>query len=109
MNKRVLLVEDDEGLARILRHNLFHAAFDVECVSDDEVAPARAEEFKPNVVLLDLGLPNRNGFELCAAWSRERRFPIIIITARDRKEDELGGFRAGADHYVRKPFDFDTL
>lgn len=109
MKKRVLLVEDDEGLASILRHNLLHAGFEVECVPDGGLAPERAEAFKPHVVLLDLGLPGRSGFDLCADWSRDRRFPIIIITARDRKEDELGGFRAGADHYVRKPFDFDTL
>ena len=54
-------------------------------------------------------LPGQNGLELCALWRREGRLPIIMVTSRDRKQDELRGLQLGADDYITKPFDLDTL
>ncbi len=109
MNKRVLIVEDDEVLAQVLHHNLVHAGLDVDCVGNAEDALHAAKRFRPDVVLLDLMLPGGNGLALCKIWSRERRFPVIMVTARDTKDDELQGFQAGADDYVTKPFDLERL
>jgi DNA-binding response OmpR family regulator len=109
MSKRVLVVEDDEILAQVLSHNLSHEGFEVRCVNNGTQALAEAKAFAPDVALLDVTLPGTNGIDLCRAWSRERRFSIILVTAKDRKDDELRGFRAGADDYVTKPFDLDTL
>jgi DNA-binding response OmpR family regulator len=109
MSKRVMIVEDDEVLAQVVSHNLAHEGFEVRCVNNGEDALREAKTFGPDVVLLDVMLPERNGFDLCGIWSLERRFPIIMMTARDRKDDELTGFRAGADDYITKPFDLDRL
>ena len=109
MNKRVLIVEDDDVLAQVVSHNLVHEGFDVRHVDNGEDALREARTFGPDVVLLDVMLPGRSGLDLCGIWSRERRFPVIIMTARDRKDDELSGFRAGADDYITKPFDLERL
>ncbi|MBM3777971.1 MAG: response regulator transcription factor [Acidimicrobiia bacterium] len=109
MQKRILLVEDDHVLAEVLSHNLVHEGFEVRCVADGKLALDAAKTFAPDLALLDVMLPGRSGFDLCATWRRERRFPIIIVTARDRKEDELRGFQSGADDYVTKPFNLETL
>jgi two-component system, OmpR family, response regulator VicR len=107
--KRVLIVEDDEVLAQVVAHNLVHEHFDVRCVTNGTDALREAKAFVPDVALLDLTLPGSSGLELCRIWSRERRFPIIMMTARDRKDDELAGFGAGADDYITKPFDLERL
>jgi two-component system response regulator VicR len=108
-SKRVLVVEDDEVLAQVVMHNLLHEGFDVRWANTGTAALREAKTFAPDVALLDVMLPEKSGLELCAIWSAERRFPIIIITARDRKDDELRGFRAGADDYITKPFDLERL
>jgi DNA-binding response OmpR family regulator len=109
LKKRILLVEDDELLADILCHNLEQEGFDVRRVADGELALNAARTFSPDLALLDLMLPGRSGFDLCAAWRQEGRFPIIVVTARDQKEDKIRGLRTGADDYITKPFDLDEL
>src|SRR5207302_6739545 len=95
--------------SQVLCHHLTSEGFDVQAVADGQKALSAADAFSPDLVLLDLTLPGRSGLELCAAWRHGRRFPIIIITSRDRKSDALKGFEMGADDYVTKPFDLDML
>ena len=109
MKKRVLIVEDDAPLAEVLRHNLSHEGFEVEWAADGNRAVTAAKAFAPDLVLLDLTLPGRSGMELCSTWAHERRFPVIMLTSRDRKVDTLRGLEIGADDYVTKPFDLDEL
>lgn len=109
MKKRVLVVEDDANLSALLRENLLFEGFTVECVADGDLAIGRAKTFMPDLVLLDIMLPNTSGFELCGALRGNGRTPILIVSARGQKADKLRGLNLGADDYITKPFDLDEL
>jgi len=109
MKKRILVVEDDSGLARVLGDNLTFDGFDVECVATGTSAVSRARTFLPDLVVLDIMLPDTDGFELCGVLRQGGRLPIIILTARSQKADKLRGFNLGADDYITKPFDLEEL
>lgn len=109
MSKRILVVDDDLAMGQVLTHNLRHEGFDVRWVTEGNVAIAEARSFRPDLVLLDVTLPGVSGFELAKAWNVERRFPVIMITARSQRDDELRGLRVGADDYIMKPFNLETL
>jgi DNA-binding response OmpR family regulator len=109
MKKRVLLVEDDEALADIVCHNLRQEGFDVHRVANGDVALDAAMAFAPDVALVDVMIPGRNGFDLCGSWREQGRFPVILVTVRDRREDKIRGFKMGADDYITKPFHLEEL
>jgi DNA-binding response OmpR family regulator len=111
MNKRVLIVDDDKALTRLLRDNFELEGFNVECSDIGTDALQRARQFSPNLVLLDLMLPNSvNGLDLCRAFTEGRdKTPVIILTARGEKDDRVRGLTLGADDYVVKPFAFEEL
>lgn len=109
MKQRVLVVEDDPVLTRVLHDNLVYEGFDVRCVADGLLAMGAAREFAPDLVLLDVNLPGQSGFDLCAAWRQGSRFPIILLTAKGQKPDKIRGLKLGADDYVTKPFDLEEL
>jgi len=109
MTKRVLIVEDDAALARVLSDNLTFEGFEVEWVADGICAIDRARAVALDLILLDVMLPGRNGFELCGLLRQGRRTPIIFLTARSDKADKLAGLDLGADDYVVKPFDLEEL
>jgi DNA-binding response OmpR family regulator len=109
VKKRILVVEDDQALARVLTDNLTYSGFDVEAVEGGDEVLAAARAFGPDLVLLDAMLPGMNGFDLCGLLRAGGRTPIIMLSARDQKADILRGLEAGADDYITKPFDFDEL
>lgn len=109
MKKRVLVVEDDKALADIVCHNLKHEGFEVQRVADGAVALKTAKAFAPDLVLLDLRLPGADGLALCEAWRAQGNCHVIMMTARNRKDDKLLGLKMGADDYITKPFDLDEL
>jgi len=109
MKKRILVVEDDAALARVLRDNLSFAGFEVECVQDGDQAVAKARTMAPDLILLDLMLPGRDGFTLCGVLRQGGRTPLIMLTARSQKADKIRGLELGADDYVTKPFHVDEL
>ena len=109
MKKRVLLVEDDPVLTRVLRDNLTFEGFDVTSVADGIQAQSLEKELSPDLVLLDVNLPGRSGFELCELWRRQSQVPIILLTAMGQKGDKIRGLQLGADDYVTKPFDLEEL
>jgi two-component system response regulator VicR len=109
MKKRILIVEDDAALARVLSDNLTFSGYDVEHVDDGAAVIREVRAFSPDLVLLDLMLPGADGFELCGLIRQGGRTPVIILTARDQKIDKLRGLELGADDYVTKPFDFEEL
>jgi DNA-binding response OmpR family regulator len=109
VKKRVLIVEDDAPLARVLHDNLVFEGFDVDCAGDGNQAVQFARESPPDLVILDVMLPGRNGFELVGPLRRGGETPIIMLTARAEKADKLKGLNLGADDYVTKPFDLDEL
>lgn len=108
MSKRILLAEDDASLSRTLRDNLTLEGFDVEWACDGNAAVEAFDAFAPDLVLLDIGLPGQTGFELCRRW-RARGTPIIMVTAKGRKEDKLEAFSLGVDDYITKPFELQEL
>jgi two-component system KDP operon response regulator KdpE len=105
----VLVIEDDTSLRRALRTSLKARALDViECPTAEEGLVLVADD-RPDVVLLDLGLPDLDGIE---ALKRMRAFsdvPVVVLTARDRQRDKIEALDAGADDYVTKPFDVEEL
>jgi DNA-binding response OmpR family regulator len=109
MKKRLLVVEDDVSLARVLRDNLVFDGFDVECVTDGNTAVTRVREFTPDLVVLDIMLPGTSGFDLCGLLRLGGRIPIIIVSARGQKADRLRGLNLGADDYITKPFDVEEF
>lgn len=109
MKKRILVVEDDAALARVLRDNLGFEGFQVQCVADGALAINAARAFAPDLVLLDIMLPGKSGLDLCRIWREGSRLPVILLTARAQKADKLRGLKMGADDYVTKPFDLEEL
>jgi DNA-binding response OmpR family regulator len=109
LKKRILIVEDDEGMAQVLQHNLRLEGFEVEWIADGDSAIRVARGFAPDLVLLDLTLRGKSGLDLAAVWRHQHNFSIIMLTAKDRKEDKLRGLQGGADDYITKPFDLDEL
>jgi len=110
MNRqRILIVEDDRALARVLSDNLSFSGFDVDWVDDGAEVLNKVRSTSPDLVLLDLMLPGRDGFNLCGLIRQGGRTPVIMLTARDQKVDKLKGLELGADDYITKPFDFEEL
>jgi DNA-binding response OmpR family regulator len=110
MKRRILVVEDDTALARLLCDNLIYEGFEVALASDGNRALREHSVFHPDLVLLDLTLPGLDGLEVCRKLNREQaRTGIIILTARTQKDDKVQGLRLGADDYITKPFALDEL
>jgi DNA-binding response OmpR family regulator len=109
MKKRILVVEDDTSLARVLRDNLTYDGFDVDWVTSGNAALKRVKVAAPDLVVLDIMLPDTNGFDLCGLLRQGRQTPIIILTARSQKADKIRGLNLGADDYITKPFDLEEF
>jgi two-component system alkaline phosphatase synthesis response regulator PhoP len=102
--KTVLVVEDESQIAQIVRDYLQHAGFAVITAADGREALARVRERRPDLVLLDLGLPAIDGMEVARQLRQSGNTPIIMLTARVEETDRLRGLDAGADDYITKPF-----
>jgi DNA-binding response OmpR family regulator len=102
MQPRILIVEDDSSLAQILRDNLIVDGFDVECASRADKALMLYRSFVPDLVLVDVMLPDLSGFELARVLRHGGKTPVIILSARGEKADKLTGLRLGADDYITK-------
>jgi DNA-binding response OmpR family regulator len=109
MKRRILIVEDNAGLASVLSDNLTLEGFEVQTVDDGNLAITKAREFSPDLIILDVMLPGKSGFELCGLLRQGRRTPIVMLTARSQKADRILGLKLGADDYVTKPFDLEEL
>ncbi len=101
---RVLVVEDEEPLARLVASYLAREGFEVEMVADGTVAIARARAVPPDVIVLDLGLPGADGVEVCRAVRTFSECYVLMLTARVEEIDRLIGLSVGADDYLSKPF-----
>ncbi|MFJ6760688.1 response regulator [Streptomyces sp. NPDC091273] len=106
---RVLVVEDDRQLVRALRINLRARRFEVDEASDGGSALRLAAARKPDVIVLDLGLPDMDGVDVIQAVRGWSRTPILVLSARHTSEDKIRALDAGADDYVTKPFSMDEL
>ena len=104
MNYTIMIVEDEEKLASLLGDYLKQSGFDSIWISDGELVLPRVRERLPDLILLDLMLPGRDGLEICKEIRSFSAVPIIMITARVEEIDRLLGLELGADDYICKPF-----
>jgi DNA-binding response OmpR family regulator len=101
---RILVVEDEMAISRLVRDYLRHAGFEVTVVGDGESAIASARGARPDLVVLDLGLPGRDGLDVARELRTGTAVPIVMLTARGDETDRIVGLELGADDYVVKPF-----
>lgn len=106
---KILVVEDEKEILKLLKYNLETAGHSVGIAQDGEAAFGLARKFKPDLVILDLMLPKIDGFELCKMIRKESRVPIIMLTAKKEETDRVLGLELGADDYVTKPFSVREL
>jgi len=112
MSKRVLIVDDEPNIVTSLEFLLWHAGYELRVVRDGEAAIKAMDEFRPDLVLLDVMMPVRNGFEVCqmirdnAAWQNVK---VVMLTAKGRDTEVSKGLALGADAYVSKPFSTKAL
>lgn len=102
---KILVVDDERSIADLLKYNLAKEGFQVLLAYDGEEALQRLEQERPDLVLLDIMLPKKDGFTLCREIREQYKdLPIIMLTARDTEVDKVLGLELGADDYVTKPF-----
>lgn len=104
MSKTILVVDDEKPIADILQFNLVKEGYEVICAYDGDEALAIIEEKQPDLMLLDIMLPKRDGMEVCREVRKKYDFPIIMLTAKGSEIDKVLGLEMGADDYVTKPF-----
>ncbi len=104
MKQRILIVEDEPDLARILSDYLLRDSFETIVIADGAHAVATVQQWQPNLLLLDLMLPGRDGLSILKELRQTSVLPIIMVTARVDEIDRLIGLEAGADDYICKPF-----
>lgn len=106
---RVLVIEDDPGIADVIRRALIYQQYEVDLAHTGAQGLEAARDRLPDVVILDLMLPDMDGVEVCKRLRAADEVPIIMLTARDATSDKVQGLEAGADDYITKPFEFDEL
>ena len=109
--KRILVVEDEPQITNFLKRGLTYKGFDVLVATTGEQALRTVREHTPDIVLLDIVLPNINGFEVCRCLRTDghQELPILMLTAKDELSDKIIGLDSGADDYITKPFVFEEL
>jgi two-component system response regulator MtrA len=109
MDARILVVEDDPSIREVAAIGLRAAGFDVDTAADGVAGLDRFEQGRPDLVLLDVMLPRMDGLELCREIRHESTVPVVMLTARGDTIDVVVGLEAGADDYVKKPFEMPEL
>ncbi|MGK7312491.1 MAG: response regulator transcription factor [Candidatus Longimicrobiales bacterium M2_2A_002] len=107
---RILVVEDDKKVASFVEQGLREEGYSVDVAHDGEDGSLKAAVYDYDLAILDVMLPGKSGFEIVRDLrKREKSVPVLLLTARDTKEDIVRGLDAGADDYLTKPFSFDEL
>ena len=109
MVEKILVVEDDATLLDTLEYNLTREGYSVVTADDGPLALAVARQERPDLIVLDVLLPNLDGFEVCRILRREMNVPILMLTARTEEVDKVVGLEMGADDYLTKPFSMREL
>ena len=110
--RTILIVEDDASVRDVLKFSLERAGYRVTAVANGRSALGELDHFVPDLVSLDLGLPDMSGLELLQSWRRQARtraMAVVVVSGRADERDRIAGLRAGADDYVSKPFSRDEL
>jgi len=112
MTKKILVVDDEPAIARLVRMSLSMEGFEVREAKDGEQALAMLAEWTPDLVVLDVMMPGMTGYDVCARLKKDSRalaVKVVFLTARGNSGDAQQGFAVGADDYMIKPFDPDEL
>ena len=109
MDEKILIVEDEKDIARLLDYNLKKEGYRTVLAHEGSLAPLLAAKERPGLIILDLMLPEISGWDVCRMIRKESDIPIIMLTARDEVTDKIIGLEMGADDYVTKPFDTKEL
>ncbi|PIV28843.1 MAG: DNA-binding response regulator [Anaerolineae bacterium CG03_land_8_20_14_0_80_58_20] len=109
MTHRILVVDDEPSVTDLLAYNLRKALYDVQVAADGRAALRLAGEFQPDLILLDLMIPEVDGLDVCRELRKSSNVPVIMITARGEEIDRVIGLELGADDYVVKPFSVREL
>lgn len=104
MKQRILVVDDESPIQELIKFNLEQAGFEVDLAGDGIVALEKFEEIKPDLVVLDLMLPGKDGYDVCKAIRKNSNTPIIMLTAKETELERVLGLELGADDYITKPF-----
>ena len=105
----IMLVEDDSDIMRINRTFLENEGYTVHCADSVKSASFKLEECIPDLVLLDVMLPDGDGMDFCRILRNKTQAPVIFLTARDENDSVIMGFRSGGDDYITKPYDLNVL
>ena len=109
MAEKILVVEDEPSLQETLIYNLEKQGYQVEAAGDGRAAIEAARRLVPDLIVLDIMLPEMDGFEVCKILRKEMTVPILMLTARDDEIDRVVGLEVGADDYLTKPFSMREL
>lgn len=109
MAERILVVDDEAQITRVLRAALFTQRYDVRTSNDPYEALRTIEEWKPDLIITDLMMPEMTGVDLCKAVRRKSSTPILVLSVRDQERAKVEALDAGADDYVTKPFNIQEL
>lgn len=112
MEKKVLVVDDEPDVTELLDYKLRQEGYSVSVINDPLLIMGEARQFHPDLVVLDIMMPELNGIQICRMLRADpvmRNVPIIFLTARGEAEDRVKGFETGADDYISKPFDSREL
>jgi two-component system OmpR family response regulator len=108
--QRILFVDDESSISELVATSLKFVGFDVRTASSGSQALQIAQEFKPHALILDVMLPDQNGFEVCRQIRSEgQKVGVLFLTAKDSVEDKIAGLTIGGDDYVTKPFSLEEL
>jgi DNA-binding response OmpR family regulator len=109
MSHRILVVDDEPSVTDLIAYNLRKALYDVQVAADGRTALRLAREYNPDLILLDLMIPEIDGLDVCRELRKTSTVPVIMITARGEELDRVLGLEIGADDYVTKPFSVREL
>ncbi len=109
MNERILIIEDDPAILKVLQRGLAYEGYTVDVATDGRSGLNQAHDHHPDLVILDWMLPGMDGLEVCRRLRLQGGLPILMLTAKDTIQDRVQGLDAGADDYIVKPFNLDEL
>ncbi len=109
MNERILIIEDDKAIVRVLERSLVYEGYEVDSAMNGEHGLELVQKKSPDLIILDLMLPGMDGLEFTEKIREENNVPILMLTARGGLEDRVQGLDSGADDYMVKPFELEEL
>jgi two-component system response regulator MprA len=109
MNERILIIEDDPAILKVLQRGLAYEGYTVDVATDGRTGLNLAHDHHPDLVIIDWMLPGMDGLEVCRRLRLQGGLPLLMLTAKDTIQDRVQGLDAGADDYIVKPFNLDEL